>query len=136
MSTMTQINIENGMEEAWKAGINGYQPVFRGQALAVECCDPEVSLQNLLKLLDAGLHPKRFRTNADRSILIEFEEGGSYLATGFSVGDEGVGTAAFAEYATAIYGVDPIGHYYCLSHLDFEDIYEDGGVIGFSQQLD
>jgi hypothetical protein len=126
------MNIEQGMLAAWEQGCDGYTPIFRGEAMAVECGDPEVSLANLIRLLDAGLHPIRYRANADRSILVEFEEGGSYLATGFSFGEPGPATMAFGDFATLAHGpCEEVPHYVHLMALPVDATLEDGGYISF-----
>lgn len=126
------MNIEHGMEETWEKGCNVYTPVFRGEPMKAECCDPSVSLENLLSLLDAGLHPVRYRANRDRAILVEFAEGGSYLATGFSFGEPGEATEAFARFATAAHGASDLPHYNHLLGHDFDLVMADGGDIQFA----
>ncbi len=124
------IQVENGMQEAWETGCNGYQPSFGGETLAVECCEPQVSLENLLTLLEAGLRPTRYRANADRSILVDFADGGSYLATGFSFGEPGPATAAFAEFVAAAHGEVPglsrYEHFLAIGAIAADIMAEDG----------
>ena len=125
------MNVEQGMLAAWEQGCDGYTPLFRGEAMAVECGDPETSLANLVRLLDAGLHPIRYRANSDHSILVEFEEGGSYLATGFSFGKPGRATMAFGDFATLAHGPCELSHYEHLMALPVAMTLAEGGYIQF-----
>lgn len=128
METKIEHSVEDGMRDLWESCCSGYQPSFRGEKLGVECCDPETSLKNLLGLLAAGLQPKRYWANKDRSILIEFDAGMSYLATGFSFGEEGPATAAFAQFATKAHG--DRHHYDHLRSLDVGmTLAEKGGIM-------
>jgi hypothetical protein len=112
------IDIEQGMQDAWLQGTTCYLPMFRGENLAIEKGHPETSTANLLLLVEAGLRPSRYRVNEGRSILVEFANGGSYLATGFSIGDESKQTLAFGKFLDRVHSdCDHASH---LAALDFE----------------
>ena len=87
------------LDKAIQKCADGYIPVFAGQEMRPEGSLPEASLENLRQLLAAGLEVKWFRVGPDRSVLVEFETGENYLATGFSFGEPGDLTWAFAQFA-------------------------------------
>ncbi len=99
---MMTIEIDDGMLAAWTEDCSGYTPTLQGEPLATECCDPDVSLRNLLILLEEGYQPIYFRASEGKSILVEFDGEASYLATGFSYGEGGIATPCFAEYLAAV----------------------------------
>lgn len=101
-----QINVESQMRLAAVGGVDAFQPVFRGEALRVEAGIPEVSLENLRKMLGTGLKVASMVAVENGHILIVFKTGETYLATGFSIGEDSTGdmmpsdlTKAFAEFA-------------------------------------
>lgn len=97
------IDLESRMLQA--ATENEYLPVFRGEPMDVEASMPEVSLKNLRKLLAAGLKVTSMMVVENGHVLIVFQTGETYLATGFavaSVEDNHVGdpTRMFAQFAS------------------------------------
>ena len=90
------------IEDAKYETCEGYIPVFRGGELRAEGSLPEVSLENLRHLIAVGLEVKWFTAGPDRSVVIEFESGEKYLATGFSFGDTGDLTWAFCQFIEEI----------------------------------
>jgi hypothetical protein len=101
-----KIEIESAMRRAARENIDAYQPMFRGEPLDVEASLPEVSLKNLTALLDAGLRVSSMTVVENGNVLVAFETGETYLATGFSVGVEAATTTAFAKFAAKAYGCD------------------------------
>lgn len=95
-----QIEIESQMRSAARDGVDGYQPIFRGQPLEVEAAIPEVSLKNLRILLKAGLQVASMIAVESGHILVVFKTGETYLATGFAVGEASDLTKAFAQFAS------------------------------------
>ena len=94
---MPRINI-NTPVEMQQAG-DGYIPIFQGEEMLPEGALPETSLENLRRLLDAGLEVRRFVAVPGQNVLVEFKTGEAYLATGFSFGDTGEASTAFAAFA-------------------------------------
>lgn len=98
-----KIDLESTMLKAAQDG--EYQPVFRGEALDVEASMPEVSLRNLRKLLEAGLKPVSMIAVEHGHILVVFQSGETYLATGFALANvqgsrAGDPTRMFAQFAS------------------------------------
>jgi hypothetical protein len=79
---------------------DAYQPVFRGLELEVEAQIPEVSLRNLQVLLKAGLRVATMAVVEHGHILVTFEMGETYLATGFAIGVASDLSLAFAKFAS------------------------------------
>jgi hypothetical protein len=84
-----QIDLESPMKRAFDQGVDAYAPVFRGEALEVEACIPEVSLNNLRRILKGGLKVSALHAGKNSHTLVVFSTGETYLATGFNVGYPG-----------------------------------------------
>jgi hypothetical protein len=95
MSTPNQnqnhpLNVETPMLAAFRGdGLGHHQPVFRGTPLAAECGDCAVSIKNIQVMLDAGLQVREALTEGHgRKVLVCFDSGEQYLATGFAYGGD------------------------------------------------
>ena len=89
-------NIESSMRDAWKEGISRYTPVFPGLDLEEEDGSAHATLRNVQALLKAGLKATGCHV-CDRGILIVFESGEEFLATGFAIAEQGPRAEAFAQ---------------------------------------
>lgn len=101
-----KIDIHGDMASAFLAGCSGYLPTLGGDPLAAECCDPDVSATNLTLLLEEGFKPTSYQGGPNHMVLVEFDGGASYLATGFSFGEPGPGAECFAEFLHLAHGGD------------------------------
>jgi hypothetical protein len=97
---MCQISIDAGMGSALKAGLKQYQPVCGGVKLDPECGDPETTTRNLHQIVSSspGRSILAVISSANGQVLIVFKTGETYLATGYSIGSDGPGTAALARF--------------------------------------
>lgn len=89
-----QIEVESPMRSVEDA----YQPTFRGEPLEVEASLPEVSLRNLRVLLKAGLKVVSMLIVENGNILVVFQTGETYLATGFACGEASDLTKFFGQF--------------------------------------
>jgi hypothetical protein len=89
VSSQTQeINAETAMLAALRSGMAGYRPVFRGQQLAEECGDHNVSMANVEIMRKAGLVVRDLIVFGDgENLLVSFTTGEQYWAKGFAYGD-------------------------------------------------
>jgi hypothetical protein len=71
----------------FREGVQSYQPANSGISLEPETGEPQPSLRNLKKLLDAGLVIRDILVRPTGA-LIQFSTGEQYLASGLRVGDE------------------------------------------------
>ena len=102
MSETTVIQVEHAMLRAWLEGISGYQPVFRGQKLEVENGSVEVSLKNLRTIVKSGKLVSSLLVAPSTNVLVTFLSGETYLATGLSVGHDGIEVKGLAEFASEV----------------------------------
>ncbi len=93
-----KIEITNPMVAAHREGIDTYTPVFDGADLEAECGNPAITLRNLSKIVQPGREPVAFHANHGQ-VLVIFESGEAYLATGFSYGSMVEEVLRFAEFA-------------------------------------
>ena len=106
---MSKINVNSPeeMKEALETGCDGYIPVFQGEEMLAEGALPEVSLENLRRLVAAGLKVKQF-IGRNRNVLVEFETGEAYLATGFSFASDDEATMTFAQFVGELDWTSPL----------------------------
>ena len=71
----------------FREGVQSYQPTNSGISLEPETGEPQPSLRNMKKLLDAGLVIRDILVRPTGA-LIQFSTGEQYLASGLRVGDE------------------------------------------------
>lgn len=96
---MSQIRIDAGMIGAFKEGVSRYQPVYDGINLDAENGDPETTARNLHAIVSSSSERSILSViNRAGKVLIILKTGESYLATGFSIGSDGPGTAALARF--------------------------------------
>ena len=93
-----KIDIDTPMVAAHREGIDTYTPVFDGSELEVECGNPAITLRNLEKIIGPKRQPVSFH-GAHGQVLIIFDSGESYLATGFGYGSTVDEVMRFAEFA-------------------------------------
>ncbi len=82
-----RIEIVSPMLAAFRSGVNTYTPVFDGQELGLEDGDTPATLRNLDKLIGPDRKIIRFYL-AKGQVLVIFDTGETYLATGFHYGHE------------------------------------------------
>lgn len=99
------LHTETPMLSAMREGVGGYQPMFRGKALATECGDYTISLANIRAIRNAGCHAVSMLA-ANGNVLFVFSTGEQYLATGFSIGHKNKEVFALAEIAAESLGGD------------------------------
>lgn len=95
---MMKIDINNPMLAAHRDGIDTYTPVFDGVELEVECGNPAITLRNLEKIIGPNRQPIMFH-GAHGQVLVIFDSGETYLATGFGYGSTVDEVMRFAEFA-------------------------------------
>jgi hypothetical protein len=97
---MSNLPIEGEMVRAFQSGVKQYQPVCAGLDLEPECGDPATTTRNLHRVVSSS--PERsilaVISSGASSVLIALKTGESYLATGYSIGSEGPGTAELARF--------------------------------------
>ncbi len=91
------------MIEAWKQGLEWYQPTFSGHKLHEEGGVTQVSLENLEDLTDDLGPATRVIIGPNQGVLVRWGHelgpiGECYLATGFSISYRGEGPAGFARF--------------------------------------
>ncbi len=82
------------MLRLFREGAKTYQP----DDLAVESGDPQVSLQNMRRLMASGLVVRDILVGKG-GVLVLFREGEQFYATGFRVGTQNAATEALARMA-------------------------------------
>lgn len=93
-----KLDISSPMIQAFKRGDDNYTPTFDGVDLELERGDAAVTLRNLDEIV--GTHrPVRVFYLAKGQVLVIFETGETYLATGFGYGHEGDEVFRFALFA-------------------------------------
>lgn len=85
------------MLRLFRDGAASYQPEVKG--LAFESGDPQVSLDNLQRMIAAGLVIADFMVRPT-GVLVLFATGEQYYAPGLRVGTTGLATEALAQLAT------------------------------------
>ena len=92
--------IEGEMVRAFREGVKRYEPVCEGLELEPECGDPATTTRNLHRIVSSS--PERsimaVISSGAGSVLIALKTGESYLATGYSIGSDGPGTAELARF--------------------------------------
>lgn len=99
MSGQGQIETDCPMRRALLDGVNGYTPVFRGETLIPEYSDNDASLKNVRRMLSVGLKICGLNVGPNGNVLVIFDSGETYLATGFAVGEYSLLVQALAEIA-------------------------------------
>jgi hypothetical protein len=84
------------MLRLFRDGAPSYQPQIKG--LAFESGDPQVSLDNLQRMIAAGLIIADFMVRPT-GVLVLFATGEQYYAPGLRVGTTGLATEALAQVA-------------------------------------
>jgi hypothetical protein len=84
------------MLRLFRDGAASYQPEIEG--LALESGDPQVSLENLQRMVAAGLVIADFMVRPT-GVLVVFATGEQYYAPGLRVGTTGLATEALAHLA-------------------------------------
>jgi hypothetical protein len=93
-----KIHITSPMVEAFIAGTGTYTPVFDGGELETENGSAAVSERNLAKIVNPNRRVVSFFLR-HRYVLVSFDTGDSYLATGFSYHGRSSRVKAFAKFA-------------------------------------
>jgi hypothetical protein len=120
-----QTSFNTPMLELFHGGAREYQPTGslsgREVNLAKESGDPEVSLENVQRLLAAGLVIQKILVRPT-GVLIIFSTGEQYYAPGLRVGGDSLATRALVEIAVeAEYGSrDQLMAFYRCLPRDFE----------------
>jgi hypothetical protein len=96
------VPLEPRMKQIWEDGTTVYRPIYKGEPLEEENGNPEPSLHNLRKILADKLYVQYMFVGPHSHIFIVFTTGETYLATGFSIGDHGTKTKAFAQFSSEI----------------------------------
>jgi hypothetical protein len=90
------------MLRLFREGAKTYQPEHLGGGLAVELAiesgDPQVSLENMRRLMATGLVVRDILVGKG-GVLVLFREGEQFYATGFRVGTQNAATEALAQMA-------------------------------------
>lgn len=89
------------MIQAWQQGLEWYQPTFRGHELHEEGGVTRISLDNLKILVEPLGRAMRVSVGPGQGILVEWNGGMCYLATGFSIGYRGEGPTGLATFLTS-----------------------------------
>ena len=84
------------MLRLFRDGATSYQPAI--EELAFESGDPQVSLDNLQRMIDSGLVIADFMVRPT-GVLVLFATGEQYYAPGFRVGTGSLATEALAQLA-------------------------------------
>jgi len=84
------------MLRLFRDGAASYQPAIQG--LDLETGDPQISLDNVQRLIDAGLVISDFLVRPT-GVLVMFATGEHYYAPGLRVGTPGLATDALAHFA-------------------------------------
>lgn len=95
-----RIRIDGEMLSAMRAGEDTYTPVVGSEELDLEHGDPVTTVKNLRRLVDMGRRAIGFCAGHG-NVLIMFDSGESYLATGFSYGHRLDEVQRFAEFASS-----------------------------------
>jgi hypothetical protein len=80
------MNIVTEALRMFREGVESYQPENTGISLEPESGEPQPSLRNLRKLLDAGLAISDIFVRPTGALIL-FSTGEQYLATGLRIGD-------------------------------------------------
>ncbi len=84
------------MLRLFRDGATSYQPAI--EELAFESGDPQVSLDNLQRMIDSGLVIAEFMVRPT-GVLVLFASGEQYYAPGLRVGTSSLATEALAQLA-------------------------------------
>lgn len=100
-----EINIETPLRQAAREGVQSYQPRFDGIVLERECCDPAISLYNLLEIINGGIEVLRVEIVENGYLYVTLGSGLAYLATGLRiVGRHDKETQCLAEFLAEAIG--------------------------------
>lgn len=94
-----KIDIASPMVAAFHDGADTYAPICNGEELEVECGSAKITLRNLSKIINPNRRVVSFML-AHGQVLIVFNTGESYLATGFGYGHEQEEAHQFALFAS------------------------------------
>jgi hypothetical protein len=126
-----KIEVNTPMVSAHLTGIDTYTPVFDGVEMEVECGNPEITLRNLSNLIRPVRQPIAFHASHGQ-ILVIFDSGETYLATGFSYGSLVEEVCRFAEFASK-HGFGNVEELQC--HLKGIDVSWSGWLPIFQKQV-
>lgn len=101
-SRVPDIHIEDAMRRAWREGVFRYRPIFQDEPLDEECGQVEVTLKNLRKIVKGGAKVCGFHVSKAGTVLVCFNDGQSYLATGFAVGERDIKVKALSQFTAEI----------------------------------
>lgn len=124
MDNSPEIPIEDAMTQAFRRGTLAYKPKFCDRVMRLEIGAVEASLANLRELIKSGLTVREILIGPHGNALIRFDDGHSYLATGFSVGRESTPTKGLAEFCAeaGLGSHENIYAYLVALPADYEDI--------------
>jgi hypothetical protein len=98
-----EIDIAGPMVAAQRGDVGTYQPVVDGKKLALESGSVQATLSNLNRLTDTSTKKLQRQVVSiyalNGRILVVFDTGESYLATGFSLGSDERETSELALFA-------------------------------------
>lgn len=103
MNAPRRIHVHGGdMPEAFKAGLEHYQPVYPGMKLEVEAGITDHSLENVRALAEKLGGVRQIDVGKNGGVLVWFADDGfgCYLATGFGIGYGGTGPTGFARFVS------------------------------------
>ncbi len=89
--------IQSDIIRAFNQEVKDYQPICQGLTLEHECGDPAVTTRNL-RLLARDRAILAVIADGKRGVLVIFKTGEMYIATGYSIGKDAVGTSELAKF--------------------------------------
>ena len=95
-----KIRIDGEMLAAMRAGEDTYTPIFGNEELDLERGDSRVTLENLRKITSQGRRAIGFYA-CSQHVLVIFDTGETYLATGFGYGNKQEEVQRFADFASS-----------------------------------